>query len=340
MKVIHATAPAIASIGRASAPMPVPQRGDILIRVAKVSLNYRDLAVLSGTHIAAATLPFVPCSDACGVVEAVGADVTRFKPGDRVLTCYIQGWRDGRMKKEHRMRTLGGPLPGVLQEYVVVPADDAVAAPPHLNDSEASTLPIAALTAWTALREGAVQAGDTVLVQGTGGVALFGLQFARAAGARVIALTSSADKAAMLTRMGAAAVIDYRQTSEWAAAVREASGGQGADIVIETTGSTLEQSLGAVAFGGFIGVVGFLGGLTVPLNLRQMIGPNIRLQGVVVGSRASFEAMNRAMALHDIHPVLDRSFAFEDAQAAFAHMKAAAHVGKIVINVDGKGEAQ
>jgi NADPH:quinone reductase-like Zn-dependent oxidoreductase len=185
------------------------------------------------------------------------------------------------------------------------------------------------------LRQGGLKAGDTVLVQGTGGVALFGLQLAHAAGARVIALTSSADKAAMLTRMGAAAVIDYRKTPEWAEAVRAASEGLGVDIIIETTGSTLEQSLAAVAFGGFVGLVGFLGGLSVPLNLRQLIGPNVCLQGVVVGSRAEFEAMNRAMALHDIHPVLDRTFALEDARSAFLHMARAGHVGKIVIDVDG-----
>jgi NADPH:quinone reductase-like Zn-dependent oxidoreductase len=269
------------------------------------------------------------------VVEAVGPDVTRFAPGDRVVTCYIQGWRDGPMRREHRNTTLGGPLPGVLQEYVVVPADDAVAAPAHMNAAEAASLPIAALTAWTALRQGGLKAGDTVLVQGTGGVALFGLQLAHAAGARVIALTSSAEKAALLMRMGAAAVIDYRKTPQWANPVREASGGLGADIIIETTGSTLEQSLGAVAFGGFVGLVGFLGGLSVPLNLRQLIGPNVCLQGVVVGSRAEFEAMNRAMALHGIHPVLDRTFALEDARSAFEHMARAGHVGKIVIDVDG-----
>ncbi len=248
-----------------------------------------------------------------------------------------RGWRDGALTREQRQTTLGGPLPGVLQEYIVVPAEDAVAAPAYLSDVEASTLPIAALTAWSVLQQGAIKPGDTVLVQGTGGVALFALQFARAAGARVVALTSSAEKAAMLQRMGAAAVIDYRKNPEWAAAVREATDGNGAGIIVETTGSSLTQSLGAVAFGGFIGLVGFLGGLQAPLDLRQLIGPMVRIHGVVVGSRAELEAMCQAMALHEIRPVIDRTFALDQARAAFDHMRRAAHVGKIVIEVRGKG---
>lgn len=336
MRSVQATEYALDSLKLVEAPMPQPRRGEVLVRVAAVSLNYRDLAVLAGNHIAPAHFPFVPCSDACGTVVGVGEDVTRFKAGDRVASCYIQGWRDGRMRREHRNQTLGGPLPGVLQEYVALPAEDVVAAPSHLSDREAATLPIAALTAWTALREGNVAPGQAVLVQGTGGVALFALQLARAAGARVIALTSNAEKAGLLKKMGAAAVIDYKATPNWADAVREASGGEGVDIVIETTGSSLEQSLGAVAFGGFVAMIGFLGGREVPLHLRKLIGPNVRLQGVVVGSRAGFEAMNRALAAHDIHPVLDRCFPLREARQAFAHMQAAAHVGKIVIDVQEK----
>src|SRR5262245_51058309 len=198
MKVVHATALSVESIGLANALKPEPRRGELLIKVRAASLNYRDYAVLSAGHVANLPLPFVPLSDACGVVEAVGPEVTRFKPGDRVMPCYIQGWRDGALTPATRKTTIGGPLQGVLQEYVVVPADDAVAAPAYLTDHEASTLPIAALTAWSVLQQGGIKAGDGVLVQGTGGVALFALQFAHAAGARVVALTSSADKAALL----------------------------------------------------------------------------------------------------------------------------------------------
>ena len=238
MRAIAAEAFAIDRLAAVERPVPVPRRGEILVRVAAASLNYRDLAILAGTYMPDLALPYVPASDACGRVEAVGEGVTRFAAGDRVVPAYIQGWHDGAPTPEQRFRrTLGGPLPGVLQEFVVVPAEDAVPAPAHLSDDEASTLPIAALTAWTCLAEGRLKAGDTVLVQGTGGVALFALQFAHAAGARVIALTSGAAKAALLEKLGAAAVINYREQPEWAGAVRACTNGRGADIVVETTGS-------------------------------------------------------------------------------------------------------
>ena len=314
--------------------MPEPRRGEILIRVKAASLNYRDLAVLSGSYMPDLPLPYVPLSDACGLVEAVGEGVTRFVSGDRVVPSYIQGWHDGAPTPEQRFkRTLGGPLPGVLQQYIVVPAEDAVRAPEQLSDEEASTLPIAALTAWTCLREGGLKAGDTVLVQGTGGVALFALQFACAAGARVIALTSSDTKAALLKKLGADAVINYRQQPEWAPAVRELTGGRGVDIVVETTGATLSQSLAAVGFGGFVGVVGFVGGLETRLNVRQLIGPMVRMQGIVVGSRTGLEALGRTMSLHRIRPVIDSTFPLERCAEAFRHLERGAHVGKIVISL-------
>ena len=338
MKIIQATAFSLDSIAPANAPKPTPGPGEILVKVSAVTLNYRDLAVLSGAYMPVLPMPFVPASDCCGTVETVGAAVTRFKVGERVVPCYIQGYRDGALTAAQRAHcTLGGPLPGVLQQYRVVPAEDAVAAPAHLSDAEAASLPIAALTAWSALQRGRIKAGDNVLVQGTGGVALFALQFARAAGARVVALTSTPEKGALLKRLGAADVINYRTTPAWAGAVREATGGHGAQIIVETTGTTLSESLGAAAFNGFIGVVGFLGGMESPLNIRQLIGPMVCVQGIVVGSRAGLEDMIRAMTLQAIHPVLDRTFAFDDARAAFEHMQRAAHIGKIVIDVAGQG---
>jgi NADPH:quinone reductase-like Zn-dependent oxidoreductase len=332
MKAIEARTFGIDGLALAEHAVPEPRRGEIRVRITAASLNYRDLAVLSGTYLPHLPLPYVPASDACGLVDAVGECVSRFAVGDRVVPCYIQGWRDGALTQEQRANgTLGGPLPGVLREYIVVPAEDAIAAPAYLSDAEASTLPIAALTAWSCLSLGGVKAGDSVLVQGTGGVALFALQFARAAGARVIALTSSAEKATLLEGMGAAAVINYREEPEWAGAVRAATGGQGADIVVETTGTSLPQSLAAVAFGGFIGVIGFVGGFETPLNIRQLIGPMVRVQGVVVGSRKGMESMCRAMALHRIRPVIDSTFPLERAADAFRHLAKSAHIGKIVI---------
>ncbi|NUU01230.1 zinc-dependent alcohol dehydrogenase family protein [Herbaspirillum robiniae] len=335
MRALQADAFSIASLKIADVPKPQPKRGDILVRVKAASLNYRDLAILSGSYMPNLKLPYVPSSDACGVVEAVGEDVTRFKVGDRVVPVYIQGWRDGALTPEQRAGgSLGAPLTGVLQDYVVVPAEDAVAAPAYLTDAQASTLPIAALTAWTCLQQGGLQPGQSVLVQGTGGVALFAAQFARAAGARVIGLTSGDAKAALMRDLGVDTVINYRQTPEWAGAVREATGGRGVDIVVETTGSSLSQSLSAVRFNGFVGVIGFVGGMEAPLNIRQLIGPMIRMQGVVVGSRASLEAMMRMMAMHQIKPLIDSTFPLERAAEGFSRMEQGAHSGKIVISFD------
>lgn len=333
MRALQAHAFSIDSLKLADIPVPQPRRGDILVRVKAASLNYRDLAILSGHYMPDLKLPYVPSSDACGVVEGVGEDVTRFQVGDRVVPVYIQGWRDGALTPEQRAAgSLGGPLTGVLQDYVVVPAEDAVAAPDYLSDAEASTLPIAALTAWSCLQQGGLQAGQSVLVQGTGGVALFAAQFAHAAGARVIGLTSSDAKAGLMREMGVDSVINYRQTPEWAGAVREATSERGVDIVVETTGSSLPQSLAAVRFNGFVGVIGFVGGMEAPLNIRQLIGPMLRMQGVVVGSRAGLEAMMRMMALHRIKPLIDSSFPLERAAEGFARMERGAHSGKIVIS--------
>lgn len=334
MQAIEAQGFSIDRLKLVERPRPEAHRGEIQIEVGAASLNYRDLAVLSGTHIPDLPLPYVPVSDACGKVTAIGDGVTRFALGDRVVPCYIQGWRDGALTQEQRVKhTLGGPLPGVLQQVIVVPAEDAIAAPSHLSDAEACTLPIAAVTAWSCLLQGGIKTGDSVLVQGTGGVSLFALQFAKAAGARVIALTSTRQKADTLKSLGADAVINYRQTPGWASAVKAATEGRGADIIVETTGSSLSVSLEAVAFGGFIGVVGFVGGLEAKLNIRQLIGPMVRVQGIVVGSRAHLEGLSRAMAMHKIKPVIDSTFRLAEAAEAFRHMESGSQVGKIVISM-------
>ncbi|HEX7954759.1 MAG TPA: NAD(P)-dependent alcohol dehydrogenase [Burkholderiales bacterium] len=334
MRAIEAGDFSIDALKLAERPVPTPQRGEILVRIKAASLNYRDLAILTQKYMAALPLPYVPASDACGEVVEVGEDVTRFKVGERVTPIYTQGWHDGYPTPEQRTkRTLGAPLSGVLQGYVVVPAEDAVSAPSNLNDGEAATLPIAALTAWSTLQEGGVKAGDTVLVQGTGGVALFALQFAKIMGARVIALSSSEDKLARAKQLGADIGINYRTTPDWGAAVREATGGRGVDIIVETAGATLGQSLAAVAFGGFIGIVGFVAGMKADIPLRSIIGPMIRIQGIAVGSRARFEAMNRAIALHRLRPAIDSTFALEKAADAFRHLEQGKHFGKIVISL-------
>jgi len=315
-------------------PVPKPRRGEILVRIKAASLNYRDLAILAQKYLPALALPYVPASDACGEVVETSEDVTRFQVGDRVMPIYTQGWHDGLPTLELRTkRTLGAPLDGVLQEYIAVPAQDAVSVPAHLSDAEAATLPIAALTAWSTLQEGGLKPGDTVLVQGTGGVALFALQFARLAGARVIALSSSDEKLGRARQLGADIGINYRTTPDWSGAVKEATQGKGVEIIVETAGATLDKSLASAAFGGFVGIVGFVAGYNAEIPLRAVIGPMIRVQGIAVGSRARFEAMNRAIALHKLKPVVDSMFPLEKGAEAFRRMEQGKHFGKIVVSL-------
>jgi NADPH:quinone reductase-like Zn-dependent oxidoreductase len=334
MRVIEAQDFSLDALKLAHRPIPKPRRGEILVRVRAATLNYRDLAILVEKYLPTLGLPYVPASDASGEVVELGEDVTRFKLGDRVTPIYTQGWHDGKPTPEQRTkRTLGAPLSGVLQEYVVVPAEDAVATPAHLNDVEAATLPIAALTAWSALEEGDVKPGDVVVVQGTGGVSLFGLQFAKLAGAQVIVLSSSDDKLRRARELGADVGINYRTTPDWHLAVKESTAGRGADLIIETAGASLNKSLAALAFGGFIGVVGFVAGYEATIPLRQLIGPMTRIQGIAVGSRTRFEAMNRAISAHKLRPVIDSTFKLEDSAAAFRHMKSGQHFGKIGVTL-------
>ena len=334
MRAIEAHDFSIDALKLGQRPVPKPRRGEILVRVRAASLNYRDLAILTEKYLPTLPMPYVPASDASGEVTDVGEEVTRFKVGDRVAPIYTQGWHDGMPTPEQRTRrTLGAPLTGVLQEYVVVPAEDAVSVPAHLSDGEVATLPIAALTAWSTLAEGGIRPGHVVVVQGTGGVALFALQFAKLAGARVIVLSSSDEKLARARQLGAEVGVNYRTKPDWHVAVKEATQGRGADIIVETAGSTLQKSLAALAFGGFIGVVGFVAGYEATLPIRQLIGPMARIQGIAVGSRARFEAMNRAISQHRLKPVINRTFPLEQAAEAFRLMKAGQHFGKIVVTL-------
>ena len=334
MRALEAKDFSIDALKLGERPVPKARRGEILVRIKAASLNYRDLAILTQKYMATLPLPYVPASDCGAEVVEVGEEVTRFKVGDRVTPLYTQGWHDGYPTPEQRTkRTLGAPLSGVLQDYVVVPAEDAVSIPSNLSDAEAATLPIAALTAWSTLQEGGIKTGDTVLVQGTGGVALFALQFAKIMGARVVALSSSDEKLGRAKQLGADVGINYRVTPGWGLAVKEATGGRGVDIIVETAGATMEQSLAAVAFGGFIGIVGFVAGMKAEIPLRSIIGPMIRIQGIAVGSRARFEAMNRAIALHKLKPVVDSTFPLEKAADAFRHMEQGKHFGKVVISI-------
>ena len=335
MRVVEAQGFAIERLALVERPVPEPRRGEILIKLAAATLNYRDVALMIGRYRAGIQFdkPFIPASDGCGTVVATGPEVTRFTVGDRVVPVYTQGWIDGLPTAEMRAQdTIGYPLDGVLREYIAVSARDAVHAPANLSDVEAATLPIAGLTAWTTLQDAGVKSGDWVLCLGTGGVALFALQFAKLAGARVAIISSSDEKLARARRLGADATVNYKTTPDWVPAVRAATGGRGCDIVVETAG-TLAQSLGAAAFGAYVGVVGFTESHTAQLDVRQVIGPMIRVHGIAVGGRTGFEAMNRAIAQHGLTPVVDQTFPLARVQDAFSLMARGGHFGKIAISI-------
>ena len=334
MRAVEANDFSIDALAIAERPVPELRRGEILVRISAASLNYRDLAILSLKYMPNLKLPYVPASDCCGEVVEIGEGVTRFREGDRVVPVYTQGWHDGMPTPLQRTtRTLGAPLSGVLQEYIAVPEEEAVAAPGNLSDAEAATLPIAAVTAWSTLQEGGIKTGDVVLVLGTGGVALFALQFAKLAGAQVIALSSSDEKLTKARKLGADIGINYRATPDWEVAVKDSTGGRGADIIVETAGSTLPKSLAAASFGGFVGVIGFVAGQQAQISVRSLLGPMIRVQGIAVGSRARFEAMNRAIAVHKLKPVVDSTFELTHVADAFRRLEHGQHFGKIVINI-------
>ena len=319
----------------AERPGPRPGPGQALLRMRAVSLNYRDLLVVRGHYDPRQPLPLVPLSDGVGEVVALGEGVTRVAVGDRVCPIFAQRWLDGEPDAEALRSTLGSPRDGTLAEEVVLHEDGLVLAPPHLSDEEAATLPCAAVTAWSGLvTKGGVTAGDTVLVQGSGGVAVFGLQLARLLGARVIATTSSDEKAARLRALGAAHVINYVEEPQWARSVKERTGGRGVDHVLDVGGAeTLAQSLRAVRPGGTISLIGVLSGTVSRLDLLPILMRGVRVQGVMVGHRAGFEAMNRAIDAHQLRPVVDRVFPFAEAREAFAHLASGRHLGKVVIRI-------
>lgn len=316
-------------------PDPEPGPGQARVRIRAASINYRDWLVLTGEYNPRQRLPLVPCSDGAGVVEAVGAGVTRVKPGDRVMTLFSQAWLAGPPTREKLAATLGGPLDGTLAEHVVLSADGLVPTPPHLSDLEAATLPCAGVTAWNALvTQGRIAPGDIVVVQGTGGVSIFALQIGVLAGARVIVTSSSDAKLERARTLGAWHTINYRATPEWDRAVRDLTGGRGADHIVEVGGAgTLGRSLRAVRAGGTISVIGVLAGRTAEVLLTPILMQNLRLQGVIVGSRETFEALARAVAHHGLRPVVDRVFGFEEAREALAWLAAGRHFGKVCIEI-------
>ena len=317
------------------APDPTPGPGEVLVRMRAVSLNYRDLLMVQGMYARGPATggPITPFSDGCAVVEAVGPGVTRVKPGDRVATMFFQNWISGPPTVEKLMSSLGSPIPGAGRELAVFSEQGVSKVPEFLTDHQVATLPCAGLTAWRALFEDADLApGDTVVLQGTGGVSIFGLQFAHAAGLRTLITSSSDEKLARAKAMGADHLANYKTEPEWSKAVRAATGGVGADLIIEVGGGgTIEQSLKAIRIGGHVAIVGVVAGMGGGFNTASLIGNSAKLQGLSVGSRDMFEAMCRAIELHRIAPVVDKVFPWTQARAAFAAMQGGEHFGKIVL---------
>ena len=313
-------------------PDPVPGPGEVVVRVRACSLNYRDLAVMRGAYGGNVKPPLIPLSDGAGEVVEAGPGVTRVKAGDQVAAIFMQDWREGPLDETKANSALGGAIDGMMAEKVCLKAEGLVRYPSHLSFEEAATLPCAAVTAWNALfRSGSLKPGESVLLQGTGGVSIFALQFVKMAGARAIATSGSDGKIVRLQTMGADAVINYKTTPEWDKPVKQLTGGIGVDHVVEVGGAgTLPLTSKSVRRGGHIALIGVLAGRG-EFDPRLMMLKSARLQGVFVGSREMFEEMNRAISLACMRPVVDRVFEFEELPDAFSYMASGAHFGKICV---------
>lgn len=316
-------------------PVAEPGPGEVRLRMLAASLNFRDLLMVRGHYNPRQPLPLIPCSDGVGIIDAVGPGVTRVQPGQRVAGIFSQRWLAGSASREALASTLGGPRDGTLTESMILDADGVVPVPDFLSDEEAATLPCAGVTAWSALvTEGGITAGQRVLILGTGGVAIFALQLAKVLGCEAIVTSSSDDKLAQARDLGADHTINYRTHPEWWREVRRITNDEGVDLVIEVGGAgTFDQSVRSVRVGGHISMIGVLAGGQAPVNLTRVLMHNIRVQGVLVGHRDSFEAMNRAIAHHRIRPVVDRVVPFTEARDALEAMARGEHVGKIAIRI-------
>lgn len=321
---------------------PVPQAGQVLVGVRALSLNYRDLLVIRGQYNPKLRLPLVPVSDGAGDVLAVGDGVTRVRAGDRVIGSFVADWIDGPFRAAYTKSTLGTPGPGLAAEQVVLAEHAVVRVPPEMSYAEAATLPIAALTAWSALvTEGGLAPGEvgagatpTVLTLGTGGVSVFALQLARALGARVIITSGSDEKLERARQLGSAAGVNYRRRPDWDAAVLELTGGEGADITVETGGGgTLPQSIRATRAGGRVAVLGALTGLSAEVNTSQILMKRLRLAGIFVDCRAALERLVAFAAARRIGPVISHRFGFDELGAALGVMARGEHFGKIALEI-------
>jgi NADPH:quinone reductase-like Zn-dependent oxidoreductase len=316
-------------------PLPDPGDHEVLVRIKAASLNYRDLVVLRGQYDRNPIPGRIPLSDGAGEVVAVGPAVTRFKAGDRVAACFFQGWSAGRFKAEMHRAALGGRIDGVLVEQAKFHEESLVHLPAKFSFEEGATLPCAAVTAWQSLIvRGQLVPGETVLLLGTGGVSVFGLQIAKSAGAKVIITSSSDQKLERARKLGADAVINYKTTPDWGKAAADLAGNEGVDHVIEVGGAgTFTQSVRACRSGGKIGLIGILAGREGETEIFPIVTKSATIFGIYVGSREMFEALNRALEQSGIHPVIDKVFPFQSAPEAYEYMASGSHFGKVVITV-------
>jgi NADPH:quinone reductase-like Zn-dependent oxidoreductase len=326
----------IESLAKVDLPEPKPRHRQVKVKVAACSLNFRDLGIVRGTYRMPVRDKVVPLSDGAGEVVEIGEGVTRVKVGDKVASCFFQRWVGGEPSQTVQASALGGAIDGMLTEYAVLEEDGLVKIPEHLSVVEGATLPCAAVTAWHAMMAHAkLIAGQSVLLQGTGGVSIFALQFAHAMGVTAIITSSSDDKLARAKKLGAAHTINYKTTPDWEKAAVAFTGGRGVDHVVEVGGAgTLARSFGAIRIGGKISMIGGLSGAATELNPGLIMARRANIQGISVGSTEMFEAMNAAISANAIKPVIDREFGFDEAQAAYQHMASGAHFGKIVIRVN------
>jgi len=325
----------IESLAKMDRPDPKPSHRQVKVKVAACSLNFRDLGIVRGTYRQTVRENIVPLSDGAGEVVEVGSGVTRIKVGDKVAGCFFQRWPGGEPPPDVQAGALGGGTDGMLAEYVVLEEEGVVRIPAHLSLEEGATLPCAGVTVWHAMMEHAkLSVGQTVLLQGTGGVSVFGLQFAHAMGVQSIVTSSSDDKLKKARGLGARHTINYKTTPDWEKSAMEFTSGRGVDQVVEVGGAgTFTKSFGAIRVGGKISMIGGLSGPATEFNPALIMGKRANIQGISVGSTQMFEAMNCAIAANNIKPVIDKVFGFDDVQAAYKHMAAGAHFGKIVIRV-------
>ena len=333
MRAWQVSAFGIDSLEFVERPTPVPGPGEVLVGVRAVSLNYRDLLMVKGLYNPKMRLPRIPCSDGAGEVVAVGPGVTEWKPGDRVTGIFMQHWLDGPLTAAKARGALGGDIDGMLADYVLLSEDGLVALPEHLSFQEAATLPCAAVTAWNALAAGEIRPGNTVLIQGTGGVSIFALQFARLKGARVLGISSSFEKLERASAMGLDAGMNYRDNPEWERWAGDQTNGEGVDLVVEVGGSgTLAHSLRAIRPGGMIAQVGVLAHGEDPFPIPLILHKMARIHGIYVGSRRDFVEMNRAISLAELRPV-GEEFDWSQAREVFERMEEGSHFGKLVLTV-------